>query len=182
MKSLVEKIPGLYATAESLIAMLADPPADNKLLALRNHLMAHFQPGESAFVWTGIAVTARYIGSSLESFLENCYVLTADQSVADSTEQMKAFERTGGVLIATGAAVQGYSLNFVAGCINYDLPSSRSTLVQRLGRFLHYGRTVAFRTWVMRDSERSLRWEDDLLNRVMAPNGDVDPQHDWSEY
>jgi hypothetical protein len=175
------KIPGLYATAESLIALLAEPPVDTKLLALRKHLESQFQPGQAICVWTGLAATAQYLGASLESFLERCYVLTAEQGLAESTEQMKAFERTGGVLITTGAAVQTYSLKFVAGCVNYDLPSNRNALDQRLGRFLRYGRTVAFRTWVLRDTRRSLKSEDDLLIKVIAPKGTVDSQNDWSE-
>jgi superfamily II DNA/RNA helicase len=164
------------------MALLAEPPTDMKVLALRKHLESGLTPGQATCVWTGLAATARYLGASLESSLERCYVLTAEQSLADSTEQLRSFEQTGGVLITTGAAVQTSSLKFVAGCVNYDLPSNRSALDQRFGRFLRYGRTVPFRAWVIRDIGHSLKWEEDLIDRVIESKTESDTQDDSNEH
>jgi hypothetical protein len=165
-------IPHLYALGEKLLEALADPPADTKLATLREHLISELASNHALCVWTGLAGTARYLGSSLESVLQRCYVMTAEHSLAQSAEQLKSFEQTGGVLITTGAAIQTYPLTFVAGCVHYDLPSNRNALDQRLGRFLRYGRIVSFRTWIMRDARHSLKWEDNLIDRLLQPNAD----------
>jgi hypothetical protein len=162
----------LYGSVEKILATLAETPADAKLAALRKHLQSQLESSHPICVWTGLAATARYIGLSLDALPQQSYVLTAEQSLAESAAQLKSFEHTGGVLIATGAAIQTHSLTFVAGCVHYDLPSNRAAFDQRLGRFLRYGRTVPFRTWIMRDTRRSLKWEDHRIDRLLKPSVD----------
>lgn len=81
-------------------------------------------------------------------------------------EATSRFEEDGGLLITTGAASDGLSLNFVGEAIHYDLPWSPAAFAQREGRYQRYGRNLPCQVHFLEDEAGALRLEDLLMRMV----------------
>jgi superfamily II DNA/RNA helicase len=92
--------------------------------------------------------------------------LTGSLQSNDIKERISSFKGNAGILIITDVALEGITLEFVDECINYDLPLNPLKFEQRWGRLLRAGRESEFRMVVLRDLSKSLRWEEELLNKL----------------
>lgn len=158
----------LYRKLESLLDRLEEIQTDSKLDSLQFYLKRCSENKCKGYicVWTSFKNTAEYLNSSLQGLGMPVYLLTGSLQSNDIKERILSFKGNAGILIITDVALEGITLEFVDECINYDLPLNPLKFEQRWGRFLRAGRESEFRMVVLRDLSKSLRWEEELLNKL----------------
>jgi len=153
---------------ESLLDRIDEITTDSKLDALISHVKEFIVAKDKFYlcVWSSFANTVQYLRESMREIAVPVYLLTGALEPIERLNSLKAFRENGGILIATDAASEGTTLEYVDQCISYDLPPNMDAFEQRWGRFLRIGQKPEFRMVVLIDQSRSLRWEGELIENI----------------
>jgi superfamily II DNA or RNA helicase len=159
----------LYREFESLLERIVEISTDSKLDTLSVHLARQRRHDGAAHVciWTSFVSTVQYLTSSLEDLDVPLFVLTGAVDPETRRQRVDQFRENGGILITTDVAADesagGIALGYVDQCVNYDLPESPEHFEQRWGRFFRIDRTTDFEMVLLRDTSKSLAWEEQML-------------------
>ncbi len=133
---------------------------------------------EPALVFTEYRATQMYLGRQLEDAGLEVRYMHGGQSQRQRQEEILAFRKRGGVLVATEAGGQGLNLQTAAVVVNYDLPWNPMRVEQRIGRVHRLGQTrevrilnLCARDTVEEHVLRLLHEKIDMFRRVI---GDLD--------
>ena len=96
---------------------------------------------EPALVFTEYRATQMYLGRQLEEAGLEVHYLHGGQAQRQRQQEIDAFRRRGGVLVATEAGGQGLNLQSASIVVNYDLPWNPMRVEQRIGRVHRLGQT-----------------------------------------
>lgn len=161
---------------ENLVDVIDEISADSKLDALSSYLGNRWRENKRAHmcVWTSFVSTVQYVASSLEDLEMPLFVLTSAVDWDIRRQRVDDYSKKGGILITTDVAADeitgGIALGFVDECVNFDLPESRDKFEQRWGRFLRISRTTGFDMVFLRDTSKSLAWEE-VVFRLIGRSG-----------
>jgi SNF2 family DNA or RNA helicase len=148
-----------------LVGALELLPVDSKAAKLREFVAV--ERGRSDVlricVFSLFVSTAEYVAEILGDF-DDAWLLTGRSTHADRAEAMDKFNESGGVLVTTSAA-QGLNLATSHLAIHYDLPEGRPQMEQRWSRLDRIGQTKTVHAFALRDANRTLEWEEHLLQK-----------------
>ena len=158
-----------YQKLELLLKLIEEIPSDPKMDALLKHIAKYKETGDQTrlCIVSLFNNTLQYLHSSIQDLEIPVYSLTNVQEYNERKEAIEAFQKKGGLLIATDASLEGVDLEKVTECINYDLPINMQRLEERLGRFSRFGRKSKIRMVIFRDQSRTLRWEENILKGLI---------------
>lgn len=133
---------------------------------------------EPALVFTEYRATLEYLGRKLAAEGLDVHFLHGGQPRALRHQEIQAFTRGGGVLVATETGGQGLNLQTASVVVNYDLPWNPMRVEQRIGRAHRLGQThevrilnLCARGTVEEHVLRLLHEKIDMFQRVI---GDLD--------
>ncbi len=150
--------------AEELLRLAERVERDGKLDAVAS-LVAGARERQTlpVVVFTEYLQTLDYVSAALEDRGERCLRLHGGMQSDEHLAVLADLRTRGGVLVATSAATQGASLNFVRVVVHYDLPARPSAFAQREGRYVRFGRTEPCTVYLLEDEDRTLAMEELML-------------------
>ena len=110
--------------------------------------------------------TLDYLAAAIERLDFADFGLHSGMADVQRRETSAQFEADGGLLITTGAASEGLSLNFVEAAIHYDLPMSPDGFAQREGRYHRFGRNLPCTVYFFEDEIGALPLEGLLMHMM----------------
>jgi hypothetical protein len=135
--------------------------SDSKLGAfgeLLNHLNKAKMPFRGICAITDYLATLYYLAAEIEGRGMTCHLLHGGMGPEDRHRSATLFASTGGILLATRAAIsEGVTLGEVTDLVLYDIPPRKVALQQLLGRFDRFGRLSQLNVHVLVPSNVSDR-------------------------
>jgi len=164
------------------LSQVEEISSDSKLDALLNHLQQYLDSNTNNnpyfCICSSFANTVQYISSSLraQGIEAEIYTLTGSLSQSSRDDIIQRYRESGGVLIATDAALKGVALSSVNECLNYDLPSNFNVFERKWERFLLSERQTDFKMNILVDRSNILSWEEEVLkiaDKYIEPQNDL---------
>lgn len=125
---------------ERLFGLIEEVETDSKMEAVTQRLNEIAEVESRILITTRYRATAEYLSSSLEASIDNLWMLTASESMAEREKSMGGFAEKGGVLIATEAMLKGCEISAVDVLLAYDAPKTPEKVYMLISRLLHIGR------------------------------------------
>ena len=158
---------GLRSRLEGLLERVEQLRTDSRLQCFKGLLDELVGRGvKHVLVLCEYRATLEYLAAAVERLDFPDFALHGALTDEHRREVVGRFEAGGGLLITTGAATEGVSLNFVEAAIHYDLPLSPAAFAQREGRYHRYGRSIPCTVYFFEDESGALPLEDLLLRMV----------------
>jgi ERCC4-related helicase len=163
---------------ESLIDHIDDINVDSKFDDLYSNLLKRWQKHKKTHlcIWASFVSTVQYLTSSLEDIGIPMFSISSAIDWQMRKSKVDEFRKKGGILLTTDIAADeitgGIALGYVDECINYDLPVDQKKFEQRWGRFLRISRKTDFNMTLLKDTAKSLKWEDTVLKLIKESSSD----------
>jgi superfamily II DNA/RNA helicase len=139
-------------TSELFEAITVDSKL-NELAKLLSHLTDMKTGSQRICVMTDYVATLFYLSADFEDRSMNCILLYGAMSAEDRHRSLKSFANAKGILLATRAATEGDTFGEVTDLVLYDIPRSRTALLDLLGRFDRFDRQSQLKIHVLAPSD-----------------------------
>lgn len=144
-----ETLTRLAACALQEIEALGGDSKLSAFSALLTRLTQVTGPPIRILVLTEYVGTLYYLAAEIEGRGMACQLLHGGMDMDERHRSLQLFSETGGILVATLAAMWGFELSQVTDLVLYDIPGSKTALYVALSRVERFGRVKQLHVHVL---------------------------------